>query len=63
MVELPEGTDDREFAERLLAEENTVVFPGSYFEYPGALRVSFGGPEKSTREGLARLSRRIKARI
>lgn len=62
VVELPEGTNDREFAERLQREENTVVFPGSFFEYPAALRVSFGGPEKSTREGLARLSRSIKAR-
>jgi len=60
VVELPKGTDDREFAERLQREENTVVFPGSFFEYPGALRVSFGGPEKSTHEGLMRLSRSIK---
>ncbi|MDD5087419.1 MAG: pyridoxal phosphate-dependent aminotransferase [bacterium] len=60
VVELPRGTDDRKFAERLLAEENTIVFPGSFFEYSGALRVSFGGIETTTREGLQRLSRRIK---
>ncbi|MBU0507563.1 aminotransferase class I/II-fold pyridoxal phosphate-dependent enzyme [bacterium] len=60
VVELPEGISDRELAERLLAEEHTVVFPGSFFEYPGTLRVSFGGGTEETREGFRRLSQRIR---
>jgi len=61
LVELPRGTDDRRFSQMLLAEKDTVVFPGSYFECPGTIRVSFGGPREETAEGLRRLSEMVKS--
>jgi aspartate/methionine/tyrosine aminotransferase len=63
LVELPEGTDDREFASTLLATRQTVVFPGSFFECPGTVRVSFGGPEEEVREGLSRIRSMVQERV
>lgn len=61
LVILPAGTDDIEFTRGLLTDDETIVFPGSLFNAPGSVRVSFGGPQPEMREGLARLSRRIHA--
>ncbi|HEY3294718.1 MAG TPA: pyridoxal phosphate-dependent aminotransferase [bacterium] len=63
LVELPAGTDDLEFSRELQAQKKTVVFPGSFFECPGTVRVSFGGPVEEVREGLSRLRSMIKERV
>lgn len=62
VIELPPATDDVQFAADLAAEDATAVFPGTLFEYPGALRVSFGGPRDAVQEGFARLRRKIQTR-
>jgi aspartate/methionine/tyrosine aminotransferase len=59
LIELPKGTDDQQFALDLNEKTGTTVFPGSYFECPGTLRVSFGGPHDETAQGFAHLSRMI----
>ena len=59
LVELPEGMDDQDFARELLAAKQTIVFPGSFFDCPGTVRVSFGGPVDEVREGLSRLSTQV----
>ena len=63
LVELPAGTDDQSFADALLRQEDTVVFPGHFFECPGCIRVSFGGPAAEMEEGLNRLSRFVRSRV
>jgi aspartate/methionine/tyrosine aminotransferase len=63
LVELPRGMDDQEFSTALLAARQTVVFPGSYYECPGAVRVSFGGPKEEVAEGLSRLSEMIRENV
>jgi aspartate/methionine/tyrosine aminotransferase len=62
LVELPGGADDQAFADELLRKEETIVFPGHFFECPGCIRVSFGGPAGEVEEGLNRLSRFIRGR-
>ncbi len=62
LVELPAGTEDQEFSRALLATRQTVVFPGSFFDCPGAVRVSFGGPPEEVAEGLSRLSGMVRER-
>jgi aspartate/methionine/tyrosine aminotransferase len=61
LVDLPMGMDDAAFSRKLLSAQDTVVFPGHYFECPGAIRVSFGEQREMVREGLHRLSHFIKA--
>ncbi|RPH92280.1 pyridoxal phosphate-dependent aminotransferase, partial [candidate division KSB1 bacterium] len=61
LVQLPAGTDDRIFCERLLSEQDTAVFPGHFFECPGAIRVCFGGPQDEVAEGLKRLSSMVRS--
>ncbi len=61
LVELPGQRDDRAFAKRMFEEWDTVVFPGSYFECPGCLRVSFGGPRAEVAEGLNRLGQQARS--
>lgn len=56
LVDLPAGTDDRLFSAELLKKYDTVVFPGSYFDCPGTIRVSFGADANDIQEGLNRLS-------
>jgi hypothetical protein len=63
LVQLPAGFDDKTFADELLKQEETVVFPGHFFECPGCLRVSFGGTAAKTEEGLNRLSRFVRRRV
>jgi aspartate/methionine/tyrosine aminotransferase len=63
LVELPAGTDDQNFADELLRQEDTLVFPGHFFECPGCIRVSFGGPMAEMEEGLNRLSRFVRSRV
>lgn len=59
-IELPERTDDMAFVQRLIAEKDTVAFPGHFFGAPGTLRVSFGGEPDDMVEGLQRLSEAIR---
>jgi len=63
LAELPAETDDQSFADELLRQEDTVVFPGHFFECPGCIRVSFGGPAAEMEEGLNRLSRFVRSRV
>jgi aspartate/methionine/tyrosine aminotransferase len=60
LVEFNPHIDDQKFSETLHAEKDTVVFPGSLFECPGCIRVSYGGERDNTAEGLKRLGEMIK---
>jgi aminotransferase len=53
------GLGDREFAQRLLAEEKVVVLPGSSFGAAGAgfVRCSYSVSQEVIREALARMER------
>jgi aspartate/methionine/tyrosine aminotransferase len=55
-VKLRGRADDRAFTNRLIETRETVVFPCSFHENPGAVRVSYGGDPAETVEGLNRLA-------
>ncbi len=48
--------DTSRFAERLMAERETAVVPGRFFEAPAHFRLGFGGRTDVVREGLAALT-------
>lgn len=54
--------DTSRFAERLLAERETAVVPGRFFEAPGHVRLGVGGPTDDLAAGLAALSAALDAR-
>jgi aspartate/methionine/tyrosine aminotransferase len=47
--------DTTAFAERLLADRDTAIVPGRFFEAPAHFRLGFGGPSEVVRAGLAHL--------
>ena len=50
------GLDDTmEFAERLLNARQTAVVPGRFFQAPAHIRIGFGGPTDTLRQGLEAL--------
>jgi aspartate/methionine/tyrosine aminotransferase len=55
-IRLPELMQDVPFAQHLRERYDTQVVPGSFFEAPGAVRVSFGVPPAILEQGLANLS-------
>lgn len=56
------GVDDTAALVEYLQREHQVdVVPGEYFGQPGHLRVGFGVPVETLREGLARLERGVEA--
>jgi aspartate/methionine/tyrosine aminotransferase len=60
ILELPSGMDDRLFTHRLLETKDTSVFPGSFFEQPGSIRVSFGYDRAEMTEGLKRIAELVR---
>ncbi len=59
-VELPPGTDDMALAETLLQDEGVLVIPGTLFEAPGTLRLSWLQAGDRLEEGLDALRRTIR---
>lgn len=55
-VRLPDLMQDIPFAEHLRHKYDVQVVPGSFFEAPGTVRLSFGLPADALREGLAAFS-------
>ena len=51
--------DTTEFAERLLGARDTAVVPGRFFQAPAHVRVGFGGPTETLREGLGALAQAL----
>jgi alanine-synthesizing transaminase len=49
--------DDVAFAERLLEEQDVLVVPGTHFEVPGSLRISWLQAGEHLGEGLTRIGR------
>jgi hypothetical protein len=47
--------DTTRFAERLLAERETAIVPGRFFQVPSHFRLGFSGPTESLRGGLEAL--------
>ena len=56
LVRLPELTQDLPFAEHLRERYDTQVVPGSMFEAPGYVRLSFGLDAEGLEQGLANFS-------
>jgi aspartate/methionine/tyrosine aminotransferase len=54
--------DTRRFAERLLAERETAVVPGHFFDAPSHFRLGFSGATESLKEGLARVAQALDER-
>jgi aspartate/methionine/tyrosine aminotransferase len=54
-VALPAGTDDIRLAERLDDEHHVLLVPGTLFEVPSSLRLSWLGCEDQLEEGLRHL--------
>lgn len=54
--------DTRTFAARLLAERETAIVPGHFFEAPAHFRVGFSGHTDALKEGLQRLAVALDAR-
>jgi aspartate/methionine/tyrosine aminotransferase len=52
LVRLPQGADSLAIATRLFDEQKVLVPPGEMFGVPGFLRISFGVPDATLREGL-----------
>jgi aspartate/methionine/tyrosine aminotransferase len=48
--------DTSDFADRLLAERETAIVPGRFFDAPGHFRVGFSGATEALQEGLTRLA-------
>lgn len=58
-----QGTDDAtRFTEQLLAQRETAVVPGHYFDAPAHFRLGFGGPTATLRAGLEAISAALDAR-
>ncbi len=54
------GIDDTmEFAEHLLSARDTAVVPGRFFQAPGHIRIGFGGPTNTLRQGLDALAQEL----
>ncbi len=49
---LRQVNDSLSFAERLLQERETAVVPGRFFQAPAHIRIGFGGPPETLRNGL-----------
>jgi DNA-binding transcriptional MocR family regulator len=54
-LRLPDGTDDLEFGERLLAK-GVAIGPGRYWGAPGSIRVTFSCSGKELSDGLEAIS-------
>ena len=55
------GVDDTTaLVDRLIADFDTVVVPGHFFQAPQHIRISFGGRAEMLSEGLARLNRALR---
>ena len=57
---LPAGVNAIELVNLLKRKYDTLVVPGEFFESPGYIRLGFGCPEPTLREGLRRLSLAVK---
>lgn len=56
------GVDDTSaFVDRLVAEHDTIVVPGKYFQAPQHIRLSFGGNLEMFKEALSRLDRALRS--
>ncbi|MBI3721256.1 MAG: aminotransferase class I/II-fold pyridoxal phosphate-dependent enzyme, partial [Fimbriimonas ginsengisoli] len=53
---LADGESDLGLAERLLTEARVAVIPGSVFEAPGHLRISYAAGRDQIRAGIARIA-------
>jgi aspartate/methionine/tyrosine aminotransferase len=51
------------FCHRLVQSDGVLLVPGSCFNRPQHVRLGFGGPASELKEGLARLSTRLRARF
>lgn len=56
LLELPAGTDDREFAAQLARAHEVWVVPGALFRAPGTVRVGCGRPLPQVEAALAALA-------
>jgi aspartate/methionine/tyrosine aminotransferase len=54
--------DASTFAERLLAERETAIVPGRFFEAPAHFRLGFGGTTESVRGGLGAVAAALDTR-
>jgi len=52
--------DTSALVDRLIADYDTVVVPGHFFQAPQHIRISFGGRPEMLAEGLARLDRALR---
>jgi hypothetical protein len=52
--------DTSALVDRLIADYDTVVVPGHFFQAPQHIRISFGGKTEMLAEGLARLDRALR---
>ncbi len=59
-IKLPNGVDDIALAERLCDEHGVILVPGSWFETPGTIRLSWLGAGERLDEGLALISGTLK---
>jgi aspartate/methionine/tyrosine aminotransferase len=64
VIGLPPGTDDEEFALRLLAEQDVIVQPGFLFDFDDAQTavISLLAPEKDFAEGVRRILQSLTGR-
>ncbi|KAK0538614.1 hypothetical protein OC842_001246 [Tilletia horrida] len=55
LIELPTGTNDVDFCRRLAKQEKVLLCPGSYFDYPGWVRLGYVNSADEIEGGLKRL--------
>jgi alanine-synthesizing transaminase len=65
VMRLPDGDDDEEVAYQLLVDDNVVVQPGFFFDFPEGehLVISLIPPAEGFAEGVRRTARRIAVRV
>jgi len=59
LVRVADPPDLRALAERLLAEHGLLFAPGSFFDVPGTMRISWSAPRECLEEGLEILGRAL----
>jgi aspartate/methionine/tyrosine aminotransferase len=52
-------SDTIEFAERLINARDTAVVPGRFFQAPAHVRIGFGGPTETLRQGLVAIGQAL----
>ncbi|KAK0547148.1 hypothetical protein OC846_002176 [Tilletia horrida] len=61
-IRLPDGTDDVEFCRELALQAKVLLCPGTYFDWPGYVRLGYANEREQFKQGLVELKNFMKQR-